>query len=115
VRSTGASYALWSHAKLALAAGLPSEVIDALQRGEEPQKVSSRLRRDEQVDLSLALLLCDELLEAGMTVSEETYRAAVQQLGERCTFEVSATVGFYLLLSAVLKTFDVRPPEVSKL
>ncbi|CAE7906503.1 unnamed protein product, partial [Symbiodinium necroappetens] len=100
VRSTGASYALWSHAKLASAAGLPSEVIDALQSGEEAQKVSGRLRRDEQV----ALRLCDELLQAGMTVSEETYRAAVQQLGERCTFEVAATIGFYLLLIILQQT-----------
>ncbi|CAE7407249.1 VTI1A [Symbiodinium natans] len=107
VKSTGASYALWSHGKLAQAAGLPSEVIDALQRGEDLQQVNKCLQREEQA----ALALCDDLLRPGMMVSEETYAAAVAQLGERRTFEVSATVGFYLLLSAVLKTFDVRPPE----
>ena len=33
-------------------------------------------------------MLCDELLEVGMKVSEATYHAALEKLGERQTFEV---------------------------
>ena len=39
-----------------------------------------------------ALMLCDELLEVGMKVSEATYHAAVEKLGERQTFEVPPKV-----------------------
>ena len=33
-------------------------------------------------------MLCDELLDVGMKVSEATYHAALEKLGERQTFEV---------------------------
>ncbi|CAK9053965.1 unnamed protein product [Durusdinium trenchii] len=98
VQRTGALYALWSHQKLAAAAGVASEII---------KECKSLLSTEE----AAALALCDELLQPGMVVSEATYSAALAVLGERRGFEVSVTAGFYLLLSAVLKTFDVRPPE----
>ena len=40
-----------------------------------------------------ALMLCDELLEVGMKVSEATYHAALEKLGERQTFEVRQRFG----------------------
>lgn len=38
-------------------------------------------------------MLCDELLEVGMKVSEATYHAALEKLGERQTFEVRQRFG----------------------
>ena len=38
-------------------------------------------------------MLCDELLEVGMKVSEATYHAALEKLGERQTFEVRQMFG----------------------
>lgn len=38
-------------------------------------------------------MLCDELLEVGMKVSEATYHAALEKLGERQTFEVRQVFG----------------------
>ncbi|CAJ1426378.1 unnamed protein product [Effrenium voratum] len=96
VKSTGAQYALWSHGKLALAAGVPEEVVRCLSDGGDPRKECGSLLREENA----ALALCDELLKPGMAVSEETYASAKEALGECFTFEVATTVGFYLLLSA---------------
>lgn len=111
VQRTGAKYALWSHQKLAAAAGVPADVIETLSQGRDSKECQSLLDARE----SAALALSDALLEAGMNISEATYAVALGALGERQTFEVACTVGFYLLLSSVLKTFDVRPPQTAKL
>ncbi|CAK9054170.1 Hypothetical protein (Fragment) [Durusdinium trenchii] len=108
VQRTGALYALWSHQKLAAAAGVASEIIKVISEGKNAREECKSLLSTEE---AAALALCDELLQPGMVVSEATYSAALAVLGERRGFEVSVTAGFYLLLSAVLKTFDVRPPE----
>lgn len=110
VQRTGAKYALWSHQKLAAAAGVPADVIETLSQGRDCKECQSLDARE-----SAALALSDALLEAGMNISEATYAVALGVLGERQTFEVTCTVGFYLLLSSVLKTFDVRPPRTAKL
>ncbi|CAL1154833.1 unnamed protein product, partial [Cladocopium goreaui] len=94
VQRTGAKYALWSHQKLAAAAGVPADVIETLSQGRDCKECQSLDARE-----SAALALSDALLEAGMNVSEATYAVALGALGERQTFEVACTVGFYLLLS----------------
>eukprot|EP00438_Fugacium_kawagutii_P025853 Skav231408 [mRNA] locus=scaffold4039:55277:69561:- [translate_table: standard] len=85
VQRTGAKYALWSHQKLAAAAGVPAEVIDKLSDGRDAKECQPLLDEQEMA----ALTLCDELLAAGMNVSEATYAGALGALGERQTFEAA--------------------------
>eukprot|EP00440_Ansanella_granifera_P072785 gb/GFBE01078987.1/.p1 GENE.gb/GFBE01078987.1/~~gb/GFBE01078987.1/.p1 ORF type:complete len:213 (+),score=51.21 gb/GFBE01078987.1/:1-639(+) len=107
VRHCGAQYAFWSHIKLAKAAGVPAAVVETIRRGADVKQEAGTLLQPEELT---ALALCEELLQPGMEVSEGTYSAALQLLGERRTFEVVACVGFYLLLGSILKTFDVQTP-----
>eukprot|EP00930_Biecheleria_cincta_P002120 TRINITY_DN103164_c0_g1_i1.p1 TRINITY_DN103164_c0_g1~~TRINITY_DN103164_c0_g1_i1.p1 ORF type:complete len:209 (-),score=47.15 TRINITY_DN103164_c0_g1_i1:12-638(-) len=107
VRRCGAQYVVWSHRKLAKAAGVPPEVIELLCQGDyKKEELARHLDREEVA----ALDLCEELLHPSMEVRQETYTTVLETLGERRTFEVAVTVGFYLLLSSVIKTFDVQPP-----
>lgn len=100
-RATTAQFEWFAHARLARAAGLPDEVIDALARGEAPELADA--------ELALAHRFATQLVQHHR-VDDATYAEAVERLGEAATFELTALVGFYGCVSAVLNTFEVPLP-----
>merc|ERR1712046_28602 len=95
--------AFWSHIKIARGAGVPESTIESIRFGRRAESMNA--------EETVVLDLCEDLLEHRMNVSDETYNRAVRLLGERGTFEVAVTVGFYTTLSAVMRTFNVKPPD----
>eukprot|EP00929_Paragymnodinium_shiwhaense_P117775 TRINITY_DN8900_c0_g1_i3.p1 TRINITY_DN8900_c0_g1~~TRINITY_DN8900_c0_g1_i3.p1 ORF type:complete len:217 (+),score=41.95 TRINITY_DN8900_c0_g1_i3:316-966(+) len=105
VHRHAAQYPFWSHMKIGRAAGVSDATIEALRRGEEP--------RDLAAEEVVALRLAKEVLQGdsgGRDVTDPTYQAAVDKLGERGVFEVVALTGFYSTLSRIVNTFTVPVP-----
>lgn len=101
VRFWEARYAWNAHEPQALHAGLGPEVISAIGRGERP----AFLQPDEAVVFDL----CTELQDQH-EVSNATYRAAVELLGESGAVESIALIGFYTTVSMTVKAFRIPVP-----
>jgi 4-carboxymuconolactone decarboxylase len=81
------------HYPLAIEAGLKREVADAFARGVRPQGMAQ--------DEALVHDFCSELLHTG-GVAEETYRAALERLGERALIDLVGLVGYFISVSLVM-------------
>ncbi|GAB6987766.1 carboxymuconolactone decarboxylase family protein [Nocardioides pyridinolyticus] len=90
------------HQPLALEAGLPEDVVDAVARGARP--VGGR------AEVGLVVALLDEL-HATRQVSDSTYDAAVAALGEEKVVEVVGTAGYYTTLAMTMNVARTPPPE----
>ena len=101
-RHWSARYAWAQHEPLAVAAGLSTEVIEAIRAKRKPNFA----KPDEQVLYDMA----KELLDT-MELSQSTYDRMIRQFGIERTVEAISVVGFYGMVSTVLKGFDV--PTVS--
>jgi 4-carboxymuconolactone decarboxylase len=88
------------HHPLALAAGLPSSVVDAVAAGRRP---------GGRPEVGLVWDLVDELQGTG-AVSDEVYRAAVGALGEERVVEVVGTAGYYTTLAMIMNVARTPPP-----
>lgn len=86
-------YEWHAHKTLALDAGLSAAVIDDLQAGRRP----AAMKADEAV----VYAFCSELRER-RRVSDATFKAAVDLLGEKGVVDLVATMGYYDLVSMVL-------------
>jgi 4-carboxymuconolactone decarboxylase len=82
-----------THVPLAVAAGTSQETIEALREGRRPRGMS----REEELVYDFATEL-----QRNRGVSDATYRAAVEALGERGVVELVALVGYFALVSMVL-------------
>lgn len=91
----------WAHTRLAQAAGISEEVIDAISRDEEPPVVST----DERAVQSFAR----ELLKSGR-VDERVYRDAHAVVGDQGLVEIVSLCGYYTLISFILNAFEVPLP-----
>jgi len=81
----------WSmHAPLAVKAGVAPEAIEALRQGATPRPLAP----DEQVTVDFV----HELL-ATHGVSDLTYQAAIARWGERGVVELTALVGYFVMVS----------------
>ena len=60
---------------------------------------------------------CHQLLRGNHHVSEDAYRAAVEQFGIAATVQIAATIGYFVMMAFVLNAFEVDPradePELS--
>ena len=81
------------HRAAALTAGVAPDVVDALQAGRRP----ARMTADETVVYDF----CTELRER-RRVSDATFASAVNLLGERGVVDVIAAMGYYDLVSMAL-------------
>lgn len=97
-----AQYEWYAHAPMALAAGLPQQVIDAIKSGDEPVFTDAG---DEA-----AWRLCSELVNSHQ-VSDATYDAAVNLFGEAGVSELVNVSGYYTMVCMTLNTFKVPLPE----
>lgn len=91
----GCDFEWQSHRTIALDAGVRPEALEHLQGG------SSELTEDEAVVVGFVKELC-----ATSTVSDGTFAAAVERLGESGVVELSTVVGYYTLLAFVMGAVD---------
>lgn len=90
------------HRPLALATGLPAEVVDAVARGVRPTT--------GRPEIALVHDLVDELHRTRQ-VTDRTYAAACDGLGETKVVEVVATAGYYTTLAMTMNVGRTPPPE----
>jgi 4-carboxymuconolactone decarboxylase len=95
-------YEWYAHKTLALDAGLGAAVADDLQAGRRP----SAMRPDETVIYNF----CTELRDR-RRVSDATFKAAVDLLGEKGVVDLIATMGYYDLVSMVLNVDRYPLPD----
>jgi 4-carboxymuconolactone decarboxylase len=96
-----AQFEWYAHSRLALAAGVAPEIVDAIARRKPPTFTDP--------DEALVHRFAREIVE-NHVVREDTYRDATGRFGEQQVFELTALVGFYGAVSAVLNTFEVPLP-----
>lgn len=89
------------HQPIALQAGVPKDVADAIGRGDRP----SMLRPDETALYNF----CRELTRT-RTVGETAYQAALEHLGERGVIDLAGICGYYGLLAAVMNVAGTEAP-----
>jgi 4-carboxymuconolactone decarboxylase len=92
-RFWNAQYEWYAHKRLALQAGLNPAIIDALAVGRRPPA----MQPDEEVVYNFVT----ELLHTKQ-VSDATFNAARDKLGERSLVDLVGVVGYYGLVSLVL-------------
>jgi 4-carboxymuconolactone decarboxylase len=96
-----AEFEWWAHARMAREHGVPEAVIDAIGLGEKPEFTAP----DERTVHAVA----SQLLAAGQ-ISEDTFAAASELLGEAGLVELVTLCGYYTLISFLLNGFDVPLP-----
>jgi 4-carboxymuconolactone decarboxylase len=101
-----AQYAYNVHEPLAVSAGIDAEVAAAIRTRKTPA-----FKRDDE---KLVYDVVTELQEK-KALSPATYDRAVKGLGVDLLIELIAVVGVYAMVSMTLVSFEVDPPEGSKL
>jgi 4-carboxymuconolactone decarboxylase len=97
----GCAYEHAAHGRLAVAAGVDPEVVEALAAGRVPVLVEGstlRLAHDAAVEL---------LTSHGL--ASATFGALTSSLGEAPAVELIIVVGYYSLLAMLLEGLEVRP------
>jgi 4-carboxymuconolactone decarboxylase len=94
------SQAEWHiHYPIALDAGLPAEIADALRTGAKPHFADA----DDRLIHDFASELHDT-----RRVSDATYDAAVARFGHTVVVNLVGLLGYYALVAMTLNTFDMR-------
>ena len=102
-REWKAQFEWFAHSRMAAAAGLEADIIEALRTGAEPA-----LRSEE--DLAV-YALATELLGPAHRIPEVLYQRAVTLLGLDHVVELVNLIGYYGLVSVVLNAFAVPLPD----
>ncbi len=100
-----AQYEWFAHEPHALKGGLDAGVIDAIREKRRPEN----MRPDEAALHDF----CTEL-HSDHAVSDATYRAAVEQFGEKGVVDLTGLIGHYTTVSMTLNAFEVPLPEGAK-
>ena len=100
-----AQYEWTAHRQLALKAGISPAVADAIAAGKRPPS----LEPDQEVVYNF----CNEMLHTKQ-VSDGTYKAAVDKLGERGVVNLTALVGYYQFVSMILNLDRYPLPDGAK-
>ena len=101
-RYWSAQYEWYAHKNAALAAGLDPAIIDAIAANRRPQQM--------QTDEAALYDFCTELLNQHR-VSDSTFEAMIDALGERGLVDVIGTVGYYGLVSLALNVDEYPLPD----
>jgi 4-carboxymuconolactone decarboxylase len=96
-----AEFEWWAHARMAREHGVPDAVVDAIGRGEKPPFESD----DERAVYAVAR----ELADTGQ-VSQPSFDAGRDLLGEEGMVELVSLCGYYTLISYLLNAFAVPLP-----
>lgn len=93
---------VWTaHAPTAVRAGVPQEIVDALAVGGDTSEFPHRYRT--VADFAREIV-------RDHRVSQQTFDAMRAEFGERGLTDITALVGFYLMLACTLIANDVEPP-----
>jgi 4-carboxymuconolactone decarboxylase len=104
-RHVGNQFEWVMHAPLASAAGVSAEAIESLRLGARP--------RDLAPELATALDFVRELLHTH-GVSEPTYQAAIAQWGEAGVVDLTALVGYFVMVSWVMNVAHTPAQDTGK-
>ena len=96
------AYEFAAHARLAMAAGVPEEVVEAIRAGTPPPFTN---------EPSKAIYAVITEYFAGHKISDATYARAVEQFSERGVVDLVGIIGYYGLICATLNVFEVPLPE----
>lgn len=97
-----AQFEWYAHAPPAREGGLSEGVIDAIKDGKRPDF--------DHLDEAAVYDFCVELY-ATSRVSDATYRAVVDHLGEGGAVDLVGILGYYALVSMTLNVFEVGLPK----
>jgi len=96
-----AQFEWFAHEPMAIKAGVPQSLIDALKIGNKPDFESNEDK--------IAYELCTELHQ-NHQVSDSTYSEAAAIFGEQGVMELVNLAGYYTMVSMTLNTFKVPLP-----
>lgn len=97
-----AQYEWYAHARIAREAGVPEAAIEAIARRETPPL--------DDADQALVYRFAAEYY-ATHRISDATYQAAVERLGEQGVVELVGIMGYYGLVAMTLNVFEMPLPE----
>ena len=100
-RKWTAQYEFYAHRRLAIEAGLKTEICDAIAGGTRPAAM--------QADEAEVYDFCTELLGTGH-VSNGNFKKIADRFGERGVIDLIGAVGYYSLVSMVLNVDGVPLP-----
>lgn len=89
------------HAPIAIKSGVAVDAVDAIREGREP----ALAKADERAVYDFA-----RELVAKRWVSDETYGAAVRELGIEAVVDLVGVLGYYTLISMTINAFRVPVP-----
>ncbi len=101
----GSEYEWYVHEPIARNSGLSDEVITAIKDGLRPPFADTAQQAAH--DLTIAVLRSED-------IPNPQFAAAVEALGTQGVFEISTIVGYYWLLAAQLRLFQVGPPPAQE-
>ena len=101
-RLSGSRFEWWAHHRRALEEGLDAGICDALRVGRRPEAMSG----EEAALFDLAV----EVLTRP-AVSDATFARARDAFGERGVVDFTYLLGFYGMISLVLKVAGEEPPQ----
>jgi len=97
-----AQYEWYAHKRAALAAGLDPAIVDAIQNGRRP----ARMTQDE----AAVYTFCTELLQTKQ-VSDATFAAAKTALGEKGVVDLMGVMSWYQMVSMMLNVDRYPLPD----
>jgi AhpD family alkylhydroperoxidase len=100
---TQARYEWVQHAQIALAVGATDEQVAALERGDI---TAGCFDATEQLVLQFATEVIDDV-----GASEATFTTAAEQFSHRELMELVVSIGYYMLIARVMRTFDIDLDE----
>ena len=103
-RALRAQYEWHAHAPLAEKAGVPAAAIEAIRTGGTPSFTAP--------DEALVHRIVSELQKT-QRLSDASFAAAVETLGEEGLVEIIAIIGYYTLIGNTLNVFQVALPAGS--
>lgn len=89
------------HAPIAIAAGISSEIVEAISRGERPSAMSQREAAIYDV--------CSEMVNS-KGLSDPVFERALQHFGERGVVDLLGIIGYYTFLSVVMNGARTEAP-----
>jgi 4-carboxymuconolactone decarboxylase len=97
-----AQYEFWAHRRLAIAAGVAPEILDAVAEGRRPEGMSA--------DEAAVYDFTTSLLDTGH-VSDALFDRVHEKFGDRGVIDLIGAAGYYTLVSMVLNVDRVPLPE----
>ncbi len=99
-RVWGSEFEWQAHKKIALQAGIPASIIEAIRQGQTPDFA----HQNESIVHDFALAV-----HRDRKVPQELYDRAVAALGEDAVVDLTGVLGYYGLVSMTINIFEVDP------